>query len=113
MSLARGTTIRDSAIEWVLGFDLVGRSPTFVPLNSVICPYAPCQGASLFYSSSNGLASGNTLEEALCQALCEVNERDAVAIYDARTRLRAQVRTLLTGAGIPDTAEPECEVAAH
>ena len=31
-----------------------------------------------------------------------------MAIYDARTRLRAQVRTLLTGAGIPDTAEPEC-----
>ena len=36
------------AIEWVLGFDLVGRSPTFVPLNSVICPYAPRQARASF-----------------------------------------------------------------
>ena len=93
-------------IEWVLGFDLVSRRPTFVPLNSVVCPYAPRHGVSLFYASSNGLASGNTLLEALCHALCEVNERDAVSIYDARTRLKAQVRALLAGVGSPDTVDP-------
>lgn len=92
-------------IEWVLGFDLVSRRPTFVPLNSVVCPYAPRQGVSLFYASSNGLASGNTLLEALCHALCEVNERDAVSIHDAKTRLKAQVRALLAGVGIPNTVD--------
>ena len=34
------------------------------------------------YSHTNGLASGNVLEEAICHALCEVIERDAVSIAD-------------------------------
>ena len=33
-------------------------------------------------SHTNGLASGNVLEEAICHALCEVIERDAVSIAD-------------------------------
>jgi ribosomal protein S12 methylthiotransferase accessory factor YcaO len=92
-------------IEWVLGFDLIGRVPTFVPLNSVVCPYTPRQGTALFCTSSNGLASGNTLDEALCQALCEVNERDAVALHDAKTRLKAQVRALIAEMGIPEPGD--------
>ena len=34
------------------------------------------------YSHTNGIASGNVLEEAICHALCEVIERDAVSIAD-------------------------------
>ena len=34
------------------------------------------------YSHTNGLASGNVIEEAICQALCEIIERDAVSIAD-------------------------------
>jgi ribosomal protein S12 methylthiotransferase accessory factor YcaO len=34
------------------------------------------------YSHTNGLASGNVLEEAICHALCEVIERDASSIAD-------------------------------
>ncbi|MGC2572247.1 MAG: YcaO-like family protein [Candidatus Nitrosopolaris sp.] len=34
------------------------------------------------YSHTNGLASGNILEEAICHALCEVIERDAISIAD-------------------------------
>ena len=34
------------------------------------------------YSHTNGLASGNVLEEAICHALCEVIERDAASIAD-------------------------------
>ena len=34
------------------------------------------------YSHTNGLASGNVMEEAICHALCEVIERDAVSIAD-------------------------------
>jgi ribosomal protein S12 methylthiotransferase accessory factor YcaO len=71
----------DLAIEWVEGFDLLSERPTYLPLNAVVCPYEPPVGRPLlYYSSTNGLASGNTYEEAVCHALCEVIERDALAV---------------------------------
>ena len=89
----------DLDIEWVRGYDLLRSRKTFVPLNAVICPYVPQSGPVLFYASSNGLASGNTLIEALCHAICEIVERDAQAISAARSDLRPMIRSL---AGIPD-----------
>ena len=38
-------------------------------------------GSGFFLSSSNGLASGNTFAEAVCHGLCEVIERDAIALW--------------------------------
>jgi ribosomal protein S12 methylthiotransferase accessory factor YcaO len=71
-------------IEWVEGFDLLQRQLTYLPLNAVVCPYEPpARCPMLYFAGSNGLASGNTMEEALCHALCEVVERDATAISDA------------------------------
>jgi YcaO-like protein with predicted kinase domain len=89
----------DLDIEWVCGYDLLRSRQTFVPLNAVICPYVPRSGPVLFYASSNGLASGNNLIEALCHAICEIVERDAQAISAARSDLRPMIRGL---AGIPD-----------
>jgi ribosomal protein S12 methylthiotransferase accessory factor len=89
----------DVELEWALGFDLVAGQPTFAPLNLVVCPYSPAGRPVLFYTSTNGLASGNTIEDALCHALCEVNERDAVAVYHADVTLRSRVGAILTGAG--------------
>ena len=63
-----------------LGFDLLTRQPTYVPVNCVVCPYHSFSATTLFYSSTNGLASGNTRLDALCHALCEVIERDAFMI---------------------------------
>jgi thioglycine synthase len=37
------------------------------------------------FSHTNGLASGNVLEEAICHALCEVVERDASSLADLRS----------------------------
>lgn len=73
----------EMTLEWVQGFDLLGEQPIFVPLNAVICPYRPPNGAvQMYFSHTNGLASGNTIEEALCHAICEVVERDALAMAD-------------------------------
>jgi YcaO-like protein with predicted kinase domain len=88
----------DLEIEWVCGYDVLQSRKTFVPLNAVICPYVPQVGSVLFYASSNGLASGNTLIEALCHAICEIVERDAQAISVARSELRPVIRGL---AGLP------------
>jgi ribosomal protein S12 methylthiotransferase accessory factor len=99
----------DLLLEWVLGFDLVTRQSTFVPLNCVMCPYDSFSGAHLFYSNSNGLASGNTRLEAVCHALCEVIERDAAALIMARADVRPAVAAILADIGFDGAMSPERE----
>jgi len=96
-------------LEWVLGFDLMTRRPTFAPLNCVVAPYSSDSGLSLFYTSTNGLASGNTRVEALCHAMCEVIERDAASLAMARADLRPAVAAVLAEMGFDGKvlAEPE------
>ena len=55
-----------------------------VPAQLVFSKYSakPPSICAFSYSHTNGLASGNVLEEAICHALCEVIERDAVSIAD-------------------------------
>jgi ribosomal protein S12 methylthiotransferase accessory factor len=87
-------------LEWVLGHDVIADRPTYVPLNAVVTPYRPTRAAAAWDSSTNGLASGNTRDESLCQALCEVIERDAMALYHASGRLRVVVDSVLEGLGV-------------
>ncbi|WP_291860394.1 YcaO-like family protein [Bradyrhizobium sp.] len=101
----------DLLLEWVLGFDLLTRRPTFVPLNCVVAPYTASSGMPLFYSSTNGLASGNTRLEALCHALCEVIERDAAGVTMARTHIRPAVGTILADMGFSGGPSSECDDA--
>jgi ribosomal protein S12 methylthiotransferase accessory factor len=86
-------------LEWVSGFDLMTRRPTYAPLNCVVAPYSPESGLSLFYTSTNGLASGNTRTEAVCHALCEVIERDATSLAMARDDVRSAVAAILASIG--------------
>lgn len=71
---------------WIEAVDLLADAPVLVPHQLVHGDYRlpPPPGASCFCASSNGLASGSTRDEALVHALCEVVERDAVAIWAAR-----------------------------
>jgi ribosomal protein S12 methylthiotransferase accessory factor len=103
-----GTCSQSSEIEWVCGFELLQRRPTFVPLNAVVTPYRPANGAEqLFYSSTNGLASGNSRTEALCHALCEVVERDSESMSLCLTKLKRKVRALATSLGPATASMPE------
>ncbi|ETA67536.1 putative methanogenesis marker protein 1 [Methanolobus tindarius DSM 2278] len=70
-------------IEWVQGWDLLKNEEPFVPANSVYHPYeAPGRTLKLFRSNTNGLAAGNTIEEAIFHGLLEVIERDALSIAE-------------------------------
>lgn len=89
----------DLLLEWVPGFDLLGRRPILVPLNCVVAPYRSFACAPIFFSSTNGLASGNTRLEALCHALCEVVERDAMAVALARFGVGPVVADVLSEMG--------------
>lgn len=74
-------------MDYLLGFDLVSSEQILVPAALALFRYAPNGGAVNPYSFShtNGLASGNVLEEAICHALCEVVERDASSLADLRS----------------------------
>jgi thioglycine synthase len=75
----------DKAImDFVPGFDLLNNEKVLVPAEIALYKHSPKHPAiSVFsHSHTNGLASGNVLEEAICHALCEVIERDAVSIAD-------------------------------
>lgn len=87
---------KDLQIEWVTGVDLLKNEPALVPLNCVVCPYEPPDDRpTLFRASTNGLASGNSITEALCHAIFEVIERDAYALAVADAELGPAVATLL------------------
>ena len=94
-------------LEWALGFDLVTRRATFAPLNCVMAPYSPYTAMPLFYTSTNGLASGNTRVDAVCHALCEVVERDASALANARAHVRPAVAAILADIGFGAESRPE------
>ena len=67
----------DLAISWVEGWDLLRNESIWAPLDLVVSP--PREGV-LPQVDTNGLASGNTLLEAVVHGLCEVIERDAIGV---------------------------------
>lgn len=72
-----------SFLDWQEGFDLLRADKVLIPrevLNLNSCQRSKTQ--LLFGASSNGLASGNTLEEALCYGMLEVLERDAYGQFE-------------------------------
>ena len=75
---------KDSIIDFLPGFDLLTNEKVLVPAQLALSRYSAKSPAidAFPYSHTNGLASGNVLEEAICHALCEVIERDAVSIAD-------------------------------
>jgi thioglycine synthase len=75
---------RDSVTDFLLGFDLLNKEDVLVPARLAFSRYfSKPPGVNIFpYSHTNGLASGNVIEEAICHALCEVIERDAVSIAE-------------------------------
>ena len=76
----RGRPDRDARYAWLEGFDLVAQRPVLVPEQAVTldCTF---RTPPVFDISSNGLASGNALVEAVVHGLCEVIERDAEAAW--------------------------------
>lgn len=68
---------------WIEGEDLIGGGRLWLPYETVHANYAlpePPHSAA-FAATTNGLASGNTRDEALLHALMEVIERDAVTLW--------------------------------
>ena len=78
-----GPALRCRCRDLVAGrVDLLRQEPCWVPAEIVHTDYTqPLDG--YFLAGSNGLASGNHLVEAISSAICELVERDAVAVWSA------------------------------
>ena len=73
---------RDAAFHWVGGRDLFTGACHWVPLDLVSANYTVGGSTdSPLQATTNGLAAGNHVLEALCHALCEAIERDALALW--------------------------------
>jgi YcaO-like protein with predicted kinase domain len=93
----------DVPIRWLEGCDLLTREPCWLPAEIVHTDYTqPLDG--YFLAGSNGLASGNHLVEAVSSAICELIERDAVAVWSA-SGIRARAQRSVDIASIDD---PDC-----
>jgi ribosomal protein S12 methylthiotransferase accessory factor len=78
---------------WLPVNDLLQSQPGFIPyalvsLDSTI--HLP--GDELFMGTSNGLAAGNILEEAICHGIYESIERDCTAEFNRQARLTKDLR---------------------
>jgi len=81
-------------IEWVWGYSLTRSQPVLVPANLVFFPYEADQNEKIIsWTDSNGLASGNNLEEAMLHGILEVVERDAAVISEYNRLPQAEIRT--------------------
>lgn len=78
-------------LEWSLCRDLITDKNYYVPTNAIYHPYTSNDCESLFKSNTNGLASGNILEEAILHGIFEVIERDAWSIFELTHKNYAQI----------------------
>ncbi|MEL6530230.1 MAG: YcaO-like family protein [Pseudomonadota bacterium] len=79
----------DMALPWVEGFDLFSQEPCWVPLETVSTDYVVGSDMRLratFVQSSNGLAGGNHVLEAIEHGLAELIERHVIAHTADRIR---------------------------
>ena len=91
----------DPALLWMEGLDLMSGGTKWVPyelvhLDTTLTGVAR---SGIFPCSSNGLASGNHVLEAVSHAVCELIERDALTLWglggeDQRARTRVDSSTI-------------------
>lgn len=91
---------------WIEGYDLLQNEEVWVPFELVHTNYtlALRVGAGTFAATSNGLASGNHLLEAISHGICEVVERDATTLWNLMDE-ESQQRTRIDLSTIND---PNC-----
>ena len=82
---------RDRDIAWTRGFEMFRGEHILVPACAVYYPYTPDKDLQLFRWHTNGIASGNTMEEAILHALFEDIERDAWSIAEYRDQSNADI----------------------
>ena len=85
------TNMENINLEWNIAHDLISDEDYYIPSNAIYHPYVNDSVFSLFKSNTNGLASGNSLEEAILHGIFEVIERDAWSIFELTHKNSKQI----------------------
>ncbi len=87
------TNMESINLEWNIAHDLISGKDYYVASNAIYHPYVNEDNSvfSLFKSNTNGLASGNSLEEAILHGIFEVIERDAWSIFELTHKNSRQI----------------------
>ncbi len=83
--------LKDMPVAWVKGREIGSEKEIMVPASAVYHPYGSAADLPLFRSNTNGLASGNTLNEAILHGLCEVIERDAWSLTEVKRKVISDI----------------------
>jgi len=86
----------DLVVPWVAGYDIMQGEEVLVPAHAVFHPL-PMTCGRLFRTNTNGLASGNTIEEATFHALMEVVERDAWSLVEVTKKTGPRIEGVADG----------------
>lgn len=92
----------DKEITWTVGHEIATGEEILVPFDLAWLVNEP-KLRSYAIVTSNGLSAGNSYEEAVCQGLCEIIERDAWTIADVLSHWipRARFDAARAKAGLP------------
>ena len=82
---------KTSKMEWVKSTNLKDDGIVLVPANAIYHPYTPDNTVKIFQSNTNGLASGNKIEEAVFHGMMEVVERDAWSIFESKRQQKPEI----------------------
>lgn len=109
--------IANLKLEWIESEDIISEQKIYVPANAVFHPYIPTKNniqnknntnstniqnknntniqnpIAIFKGNTNGLASGNVIEEAVLHGIFEVIERDAWSIFELTKKNEKQIAT--------------------
>lgn len=82
MSLLERHYLEDYEFDWVMAVDIVTQETVYIPQILTNLDSTQLHPEYSFLSvTTNGIASGNTMAEALCHALYEVIERDSLTRF--------------------------------
>ncbi len=70
-------------LEWSKGYSVITGEEIYIPSNAVFHPYNSDNIKHIFLSNTNGLASGNCMEEAIFHGMMEVVERDSWSLFES------------------------------
>ena len=88
--------VENSRLEWIEANDIISEETIYVPSNAVFHPYIPTREVqpspiAIFKGNTNGLASGNIIEESVLHGIFEVVERDAWSIFELTKRNKKEI----------------------
>lgn len=84
--------IKYNKIDWIKAKNIANEEDYYIPANAVFHPFLS-ENDFLFRSNTNGLASGNIIEESVLHGILEVIERDAWSIFESHRYNALEIST--------------------